>query len=178
MRIAVGSKNPTKVEAVRRILVQAFGDVQVVGVNVSSGVPEQPLGEQETRQGALNRARAALQAEQADLGLGLEGGVVFTAQGAFTMGWVAIVDGAGRVGLSQSPWLPLPPAVAEAIGAGQELGPVMDRLTGQQNTKQHGGAVGILTKGLFDRQAAWELSVACALAPFLNTNMYVANGQE
>lgn len=178
MKIAVGSLNPTKVEAVRHIVGQAFDDVEVVGINVASGVSEQPIGEEETRTGALNRARAALEAAQADMGLGLEGGVIFSSQGAFTMGWVAIVDKAGRVGLSQSPWLQLPPAVADAIRAGQELGPVMDMLTGQQNTKQHGGAVGILTKGLFDRQAAWELSVACALAPFLHADLYAASRPE
>lgn len=171
-KIAVGSTNPTKVEAVRRILSQAYPGSEVIGLNVLSGVPEQPIGDGETRRGAINRARAALEAAQADLALGLEGGVVFTPQGAFTMGWAAIVDRHGQVGLSQSPWLQLPPEVADAIRAGGELGPVMDQLTGEMDTKKHGGAVGVLTQGLFDRRASWELSVACALAPFLNPDLY------
>lgn len=150
----------------------AFTDAETIGVDVPSGVPEQPIGDEQTRQGALNRARTALKDAQADLAIGLEGGVVYMPHGVFTMGWVAIIDRSGRIGLSQSPWLQLPPTVADAIAGGQELGPVMDRLTGQKNTKQHGGAVGFLTKGLFDRQAAWELSVACALAPFLHSNLY------
>lgn len=62
--------------------------------------------------------------------------------------------------------------MADAIRAGGELGPVMDQLTGEKDTKKHGGAVGVLTHSLFDRQAAWELSVACALAPFLNPDLY------
>ncbi len=104
-KVAVGSTNPTKVEAVRRIFSQAYPGSEVMGLSVPSGVPDQPIGDEATRQGALNRAHAALEAARADLGLGLEGGVVFTPQGAFTMGWVAIVDRHGRVGLSQSPWL-------------------------------------------------------------------------
>lgn len=172
MKIAVGSTNPTKVEAVRRILGRVYPGCEVIGLNAPSGVADQPIGDEETRQGSLNRARAALIAGEADLGLGLEGGVVFTPHGAFTMGWVAIMDRHGRVGLSQSPWLQLPPAVADAIQAGGELGPVMDQLTGEKDTKKHGGAVGVLTQGLFDRQTAWELSVACALAPFLNSELY------
>ncbi len=172
LKIAVGSTNPTKVEAVRRIFGQAYPGCEVIGLNVPSGVPEQPIGDEQTRHGAINRARAALEAAQADLALGLEGGVIFTPQGAFTMGWVAIVERHGQVGLSQSPWLQLPPAVADAIKAGGELGPVMDQLTGEKDTKKHGGAVGVLTQGLFDRRGAWEMSVACALAPFLNPDLY------
>ncbi len=48
----------------------------------------------------------------------------------------------------------------------------MDRLTGQHNTKQAQGAVGILTGGLINRQLAYEQLVAMALAPFVKREYF------
>lgn len=48
----------------------------------------------------------------------------------------------------------------------------MDQLTGQHNTKQAQGAVGILTDGLSNRQLAYGQLVAMALAPFVKTEYY------
>jgi non-canonical (house-cleaning) NTP pyrophosphatase len=48
----------------------------------------------------------------------------------------------------------------------------MDRLTGEHNTKQRQGAVGILTAGLVDRQAAYEVILSYALARFLTPELW------
>lgn len=69
--IAVGSKNKTKVNAVRA--VAPFADVQAVPA--SSNVRAQPFGDDETKQGAKNRAQGALLERGASVGIGLEGGV-------------------------------------------------------------------------------------------------------
>jgi non-canonical (house-cleaning) NTP pyrophosphatase len=64
--------------------------------------------------------------------------------------------------------MPLPESVARLIRErGLELGHAMDELTGQRETKHGAGAVGILTRGLVDRQAAYEVLVSYALASFL-----------
>jgi non-canonical (house-cleaning) NTP pyrophosphatase len=63
--------------------------------------------------------------------------------------------------------MPLPPAVAQLIREGLELGAAIDRLTGATDTKRGAGAVGVLTAGLVDRRRAYEVIVAYALAPFL-----------
>lgn len=172
LHFAVGSQNPTKVDAVRAICAQAFPEAKVIAADVPSGIREQPIGQEETLLGARNRAMAALAATSADYGIGLEGGVVDTPAGTYTMGWVAIVDRDGRWGLSQSGWLALPPAVARAVLSGSELGPEIDRLTGEHDTKRHGGATGALTNNIVRRQTGWELAVAYALAPFLNPQYY------
>jgi non-canonical (house-cleaning) NTP pyrophosphatase len=48
----------------------------------------------------------------------------------------------------------------------------MDQLTGQHNTKQAQGAVGILTGGLSNRGSAYGQLVAMALAPFVKMEYY------
>ena len=83
-QVSVGSTNPTKVGAARRIFAELFPDLEVIGISVPSGVPDQPVGEEATIQGALNRAKAALAATGAEWGVGLEGGVTLSARSAGT----------------------------------------------------------------------------------------------
>jgi non-canonical (house-cleaning) NTP pyrophosphatase len=89
-----------------------------------------------------------------------------------TCAWAAIVDGAGRRGVGGSLAMPLPDSIARLIRGGMELGHAMDQLIGEHDTKRGKGAVGILTAGLVDRQRAYEVLVAYALAPFLSPEYY------
>jgi len=171
-RIVVGSTNPVKIAAVRTIATRAFPGARIIGLDIESGISEQPWGDQEARQGALNRARSALSAVGSDLGVGLEGGVVETEMGLMTCAWCVVLDRDGRLGVGGGVHMLLPPTVAQALRAGGELGPAMDQLTGQHNTKQAQGAVGILSGGLSNRQLAYAQLVAMALAPFLQTDYY------
>jgi inosine/xanthosine triphosphatase len=52
------------------------------------------------------------------------------------------------------------------------LGPIIDRYTGQEHTKQAGGAAGLLTRGLVPRAMSFQVAVAMALAPFLRPELY------
>jgi inosine/xanthosine triphosphatase len=167
IKIAIGSENPVKIAAARKILQRAYPDACFVSAAVFSGVREQPWGDKETRQGALNRARAVLKEVDADFGLGLEGGVMETPVGLMTCAWCAIVDRNDKVGFGGGLNMLLPPVIAEVLYARGELGPAMDALVNQQNTKQKGGAIGILTNGLSSRQLAYQQLVAMAAAPFV-----------
>ena len=177
-RVAVGSMNPVKLAAVRAVLQQLVPSMRVDGVAVASGVPDQPLGDAQTIAGAATRAHAARAALDADLGVGIEGGVVETPTGMRTCAWavVATRDGATHVGGSLS--MPLPDAVAVLLRDGVELGHAIDRLIGTENIKHGAGAVGILTEGLVSRQQAYEVILAYALAPVLGEAMYAGRGSE
>jgi inosine/xanthosine triphosphatase len=171
--IAVGSKNPVKIAAARAVLAPLALEATVSGVAVASNVPDQPFGDDETIRGALTRAAAARDACDAELGVGIEGGVVEAPDGSmYTCAWAAIVDRHGRSGVGGSLAMPLPRRVAEMIREGLELGHAMDRIAGERNTKHGKGAVGILTAGLVDRQRAYEVLVTYALAPFLSADLY------
>jgi inosine/xanthosine triphosphatase len=165
--IAIGSNNPVKLAAARAILSQPFPEATFIATEVASGVPEQPWGDEQTRRGALNRARRALDVAQADFGVGLEGGLIQTLEGLMTCAWCAMVDRKGQAGYGGGVHILLPPVVAEILQERGELGPAMDALIHEDNTKQKQGAVGILTNGLLNRQAAYEQLVAMAAAPFV-----------
>lgn len=166
--IVVGSLNPVKIAAVRAVIDRFRPEAAVTGVAVASGVADQPWGDDETQRGALTRAKAALDATDADLAIGLEGGVVVLPDGSMrTCAWAAAVDRDGREGLGGSLAVPLPEIVAARLRAGEELGHAMDAVAAVVGTKHGRGAVGILTAGLIDRQRAYEPLVAYALAPWL-----------
>ncbi|MFZ9898596.1 MAG: inosine/xanthosine triphosphatase [Gemmatimonadaceae bacterium] len=171
-RVAVGSRNPVKGAAVRAVLARVAPAAVIEAVAAASGVPDQPFGDAETIAGARTRARAAREATDADLGVGLEGGVVDGPEGMRTCAWCVVVDRDGREGVGGSLAMPLPDAVARMIRGGMELGHAMDALVAADGTKYGAGAVGILTAGQIDRQGAYEVLVTYALAPFLRAELY------
>ena len=167
MRVAVGSGNPVKLNAAKR----AIGDVAdtVDSVPVESGVPEQPIGESETVQGATNRARRAVAAGEYDLGIGIEGGVSIldSFEGRYLTMWAAATDGE-TLGRGAGPRLRLPPHVAERVDNGEELGPIMDDVLGTSGVAEGKGAAGVLTDEIISRESALYHAVAGALAPFVS----------
>lgn len=172
MKIAVGSTNPVKVTAVRNTVLRVWPDAEVTAVAVPSGVSNMPMSDKETLAGAQNRATAAREALDADLGIGLEGGVQSEPFGLVLHGWVVVVARDGRVGIGGGGRLPLPDRIAQKVLAGQELGDVMDIVLNDHNTKQKGGAVGALTNELVLREETFALAVAYALAPFVSPQLY------
>ena len=176
--VVVGSRNPVKIAAVRAIMSRVAPMASVDGRAVSSEVPDQPWGDEETIRGARTRARAALAADPAaTMGVGIEGGVVALANGEVrSNAWAVIVDREGREGVGGSLAMPLPPRVAQLLRDGMELGHAMDAVTGSENTKHKEGAVGILTQGLITRQGAYEVLLTYALAPWLAAEQWAVRG--
>ena len=170
--VAAGTTNPAKLKPVQAVFGSVFPGATVTGVSVPSGVREQPIGEEETLLGAVNRARAALAGlPGAAWGVGLEGGVRFDDHGCWLFGAVAVVGGT-RLETGRTAELKLPPQVAECIVAGEELGPIMDGLSGVQNIKQKAGTVGFLTNGLLSRADVWQMGLTLALAPVVHPDLF------
>jgi inosine/xanthosine triphosphatase len=165
---AVGSTNPVKLQAAAAALARMFPGrpVRIHSVAAASGVPDQPWGEEETRGGALNRARAALAAApDCILGIGQEGGLVESPAGLLACAWFAVTD--GRVtGEGRSASFLLPAALAERVRAGQELGHAADALFDRHNCKQDEGAIGLLSGGVLGRQELYVQGLIMALLPF------------
>jgi inosine/xanthosine triphosphatase len=187
MRIVVGSKNPVKVESVREGFARYWPDLEVVGMEMNSGVSAQPLSELETINGARQRAYGVLKADpHADYGVGVEGGVTEvnptssnwtgsrggTKSKLFECAWVAIVHRDGREGLAGGLYFELPEKIANEIREGGELGPLMDQFTGKTNVKQGAGAIGIFSQGELDRKTAYVQIVLSALIKFVSPEWF------
>jgi inosine/xanthosine triphosphatase len=165
LKIAIGSTNPTKTRAVENVLRVLYSDLEIVTLEVPTGISAQPIGDEETRRGAFNRARAVLEMTDAEWGFGLEGGVIQTEFGVMTNAWCVVAARDARVGVGGSANMLLPEAVAQRVlRDGYELGEAMDEYANTQDVKRGKGAIGILTRGLLDRQGAYEYIVKLALA--------------
>lgn len=180
--VAVGSTNPTKVKAVEAIVSRAFPHARVEPAAVPSGVSEQPLSAGETERGARERAWAALAAVPgARFGIGLEGGVHFPARHddddatarCDVINCCAVAADDGSVHVAWGVRFPLPPTVGERLRRGEELGPVMDELSGMKDSAKVLGAVGFLSNGLLTRDVMWESAVVCALMPWFHPELYM-----
>jgi inosine/xanthosine triphosphatase len=176
LKVLVGSANPVKIGAARDVFEQYFQDVEVVGVEVASGVPAQPVGD-DTFAGAENRARALVSLNRerelrADYCAGPEGGIAQLYRRWFAFGVLCVADAEGRLGFGVSPLFELPPGITGDLLAGEELGHVVDRLSGQHNTKQKGGAIAFLTQDRVNRRELYAQGLAMALVPFLNEELY------
>ncbi|HSM51335.1 MAG TPA: DUF84 family protein, partial [Thermoanaerobaculia bacterium] len=91
LSLVVASANPVKRRAAEAGCRLAFPDaaLTVEGVEIPSGVADQPFTEEETLRGARQRALAARAARpEADLWIGIEGGVEERAEGLAAFAWV------------------------------------------------------------------------------------------
>ena len=174
--IALTSRNPVKVQATLGGFQRMFPDetFQIRNIEASSGVRDQPRSDQETLQGAINRAKgAANRAPQADFWVGIEGGIEEQDQegemAAFA--WV-VVASPDRLGKGRTGAFYLPKEVARLVRAGKELGEADDIVFGRSNSKQENGAIGLLTGDVIDRTSLYQQAVIMALIPFKNPDLY------
>ena len=168
VRIAAGSTNPAKLRALEIAASSFFERVVIEGVDVPSGVPDQPWGDDETAQGALNRAERARSARDADLGVGIESGVAVGPFGRlYVVSWAVAVDRQNASGFGGSERFPLPDESALALNHGRELGPLLDDLVGIPGLARREGAVSLLTGGRRNRIEIMAVAVFHAFAALL-----------
>ncbi len=171
MKVVIASRNPVKIRAVEEAFSIQFPNdrLQTVGCDVASGVSDQPMSDKETRQGARNRAQQACNNHpDADYWVGLEGGLDVFDDQLMAYAWMSIKCADGRSSDARSVTLPLPPAVKVLVDQGLELGDANDRVFSTENSKQKGGAYGLLTDGMYTRESVYNQTLVIALVPFVN----------
>lgn len=160
--VVVGSGNHVKVAAVRTVMERIYGSVRVTGIDVKTGVSPQPF-EDETRTGAINRARNAL--EDHDLSVGIEAGVFKKEDGLYDYQYCAVLDKEGRITVGTGMGFMYPDSVAELVRGGMTVGDAVHKVYGNTDIGKKQGAIGLLSKGLIDRKALTEQSVTAAMIP-------------
>jgi inosine/xanthosine triphosphatase len=171
LRVSVGTDNPVKLRATRRVLQSLSLPARVQSVRVRTDVPEQPHGE-EALQGAVNRAKAAL--GEGDFGIGIEAGLVWSPLilDYFDVQYCAVVDRAGRITVGQGPGFTYPPRVVESVKAGRTVEDAMAHLTGVHAIGSKEGAIGYLTERRLDRDRLTESAVLMAMVPRIRQELY------
>lgn len=147
-KVVIGSLNRTKVEAVEIV----FSEFVVEAIKAPSKVLAQPIGNEMTRIGAVNRARFVLQNSDGDYGIGFEGGVVFISDELYLCNWGALLTRSGDLFTASGFYLPLPKEFSEPILAGEELGNLIERYSEEKYSRTKEGAIGLFTNELIVRK--------------------------
>ena len=171
LAVNVGTDNPVKTRAVRRVLEDLAFRATVRRVAVSRGAPDQPFG-REAVEGAIHRAKTAL--GKGDLGFGIEAGLMWDpiAEDYFDVQYCAVVDRAARITVGHGPGFAYPPAVVAKVRMGATVGQAMEALTGRRGIGRKEGAIGYLTEGRLRRDRLSESAVLMAMVPRIRRDLY------
>jgi inosine/xanthosine triphosphatase len=173
--IAVASTNPVKIDAALGAFNQMFPDEEwsTTGHKVNSGVADQPMSDEETLQGALNRVDALLAIEpDADYYVALEGGCSLDLGELSAFAWAVVRGKDGKMGKSRTGQFYLPPAIQELVAEGKELGEADDIVFKRSGSAQSNGAIGILMDDVITRTSYYEHAMVMALIPFKKPELY------
>jgi inosine/xanthosine triphosphatase len=180
MHLFVGSTNPVKINAVLLAASETFPEAVAKGFETQSGVSAQPKTDEETRKGAENRAKLALKAGLAELpknsskevvlGVGLEGGIFEQDGEMWSTVWCAVTDTEGKVWVCNGARIHVPDIIAKGIRAGEEMGDVMQKLTGINGVRQKQGMFGVITQNFIDRTEEYAAIAKMAIGLWYGRN--------
>jgi inosine/xanthosine triphosphatase len=190
MIVFVGSKNPVKINATKIEFSKAFPKqkIEIIAIEVCSSVSNQPVGLNSVTQGAINRAHNALNkakekffnyfdAEEEIYAVGIEAGFIpipSSISGYLDYQFCAVIDREENISIASGSGLDFPPKIVKTLIKDPtiELGTIMGEISGDENIKYRGGAIGFYSKGRITRTEITQQSVQMALIPFLNREQY------
>ena len=177
--VSVGSANPLKIEAVRRVFSRYY-NIVVKGVTVDTSVPKQPVGIQQLLAGALVRAVKSREAANAYYGVGIEAGLLefYSSTGFLETQIAAIVGPGNRVSVATSSSFELPPWIVDRMLDGEELGSASGILRGSRDIGESIGYIGVKTWGYTTRLELTMQAVEAALMPWLEGGEWLIRVEE
>jgi inosine/xanthosine triphosphatase len=167
-KVAVGSENPTKIDAAQQAFAIAFPNHKFVfsGIAAPSGVNEQPMSEAESILGANNRAQFVFDNSDADFAIGMEGGMYFVNDMWFVSDWVVVRDRNGEKGIAGTPRYFVPEYLAKHVTADFDLSAVLEEKLNKKDIGKLDGYAGMSTNNHITRTTSNRDALVIALAPF------------
>jgi inosine/xanthosine triphosphatase len=186
MLVCIGSLNPAKISAVKHAYDQYYDGISFYKINADSRVSDQPIGLKKILKGAHNRAQSALNylkdkegldpADQELYGVGIEAGLVkipMAQTNYMDFQFCIITDKNKETTIGSGIGFEYPEFVINKIFSKEtEVGEIMGKLSGNENLKKEGGAIGFLSKNVIKRENILEEAVICALLPRINESLY------
>lgn len=173
MKIILGSKNPSKKQALEEALGElGFNDLDIICVDSSSNVNSKPIGYEIIR-GADNRNQESKKYAfdnniQYDYLVSLEGGFSLDENGLpFVVTYTIVEDVTGKKSTGKSLGIRLRKDMFDYIKNGGSLNKLIEQITKKENNKQDQEITGYLTNGLFNRSVFDKDSVISAFIPII-----------
>ena len=195
MIIFVGSINPVKINAVKQVFSIIFPkkNITVKSLDVSSEVSNQPIELNNVVKGAVKRAQNALEKakkifptyfenedkekDEQIFSIGIEAGLVsipFTISGYLDYQFCAIIDKTGKISIGSNSGWEYPSEVINSIinNRDLEIADIMAKISGDNEIKHRGGAIGYFSKGKLKREELTRQGIFMALIPWMNQDKY------
>lgn len=181
LKAFVASENPVKINAVKLALSRHFPQCQVLGLATDSGVAAQPMSDQETYQGAINRVKKLKELILSPAGrtkfkigktdrllfAAAEGGVYYPAflekKQLWSTVWVAVSDQRRPIFTASGARFPLPTKISQGILSGQELADVLGEMLADPQIRSKQGAIGVMTKDFVNRTGEYAAIAELAI---------------
>ena len=177
MIINIGSKNEVKVNAVKEIIkdYNLFSNSEIISMDVSSDISDQPKNLNETIQGAINRAKNSF--NNCNYSFGIESGLMKvenSKSGYMDICVCAIFDGKNiHLGLSSAfeyPKKVMALILKEGLDGSQAF--FKSGITNKTKLGSEEGAIGLLTKGRLMRKEFTKQAITTALIHLENPDLF------
>lgn len=175
MKILIGTSNPGKIEGAKKAFSKFFENVEIEGIPVSSGVPDEPV-DKEIYLGASNRVNNLIKYTyehniSADYYLGVESGLTDVLGQPIIINIAVIKNNKNYESWGTSSGFPVPNKYVEDIKK-NDLGQVMDRVFQSHDLRSYKGGINHLTKGVISRIDLTEEAFIMALTQFINEDLW------
>lgn len=187
LRVAVASESTQKMGATLEAFTQLKdkGRFQflrdkecfVVGLGCESGVSSNPTSEEETYQGALNRAEKIKTQDkdgEYDFYVGVESGTSFFGNDVLAFAWAVILAKSSTVvGKGRSGSFVLPSKLASALqSCVKDLNALSSPLPAEENVGGKSGTIGALSAGAITRKSNMKEALLMAILPHAHPELY------
>lgn len=175
MKNLIGTRNPGKIEGVKRAFSKYFTEVEVEGFAVESDVSEQPFDD-EVLKGAKNRVKnvkklAEHKGIKADFYVGIEGGITNSLGTIIELNMAVVEDNNNFQSVGTSPGFSVPERYIDEIKK-TDFGKLMDKLFNGKKLSDGKGGISFLTKEQVSRIDMVELATTMALASHINADLW------
>jgi inosine/xanthosine triphosphatase len=131
MKIAIATASELKIRALKNALEKLKLKAEILSGKTSSGIPEQPIGYEETAKGARNRVLECQKNFDADISIAVESGVMPIEGSYFDIGCVHVISKEGSESIAFSSGYFIPDWMIEEVkGNGTDIGIIAQRLSG------------------------------------------------
>lgn len=172
-KIFLGTTSESKLEIVKSVL---RADYEIIPVEVKSGIVDQPLDEDTTIKGAINRAKNAVNSSQDyEFSIGLEGGLEKINDLYHLVCVVALVNQGGDVYMGISNKLPLPKDVSVRIENGEQFGMAIREFMKNIQNNSSNNSIQLIEhiQELIDRKKSFSIALNMALFAFKFSDKFV-----
>ena len=182
MKIAIGSKNPIKIEAVKEVFNESvlFKNAEYFSFKIDNEVSEQPKSLEETIRGAKNRSEKSIKnfSSSSNYGVGIESGLISMFTSNYRMLDVCVCSIFHKhnfhIGLSSGFEVP-PPILKLVHKEGLNLSQACLKLglTSKEYVGYEEGLIGILTDGKINRKDYTKQAIQMALISIEKSKFYL-----